>query len=674
MEKGGNHLVGQRSPYLIEHEHDPVDWYPWCDEAFAKARKENKPLFISIGYSTCHWCHVMQKESFQDNEVAELLNKTFVCIKVDREERPDVDNVYMKVCQMMTGSGGWPLTVIATPEKRPFYVTTYVPKEPRFNMIGVKDLVENVAAAWENDRNAILKNAQSLEDAISKDKKRTVEKLGSKIFDDAFKKMSEMFDFDNGGFGEAPKFPMALNLMFMLRYWHATQSKLSLSMVERTLECMRMGGVYDQIGGGFHRYATDMMWNVPHFEKMLYDQALISMVYLEAFQITNKSSYEWTARETLDFVIRELSSKEGAFYTALDADSDDLEGKFYTFTYDEIYNTLGPGDRELFFSVYPVKESQGIVALHMDDKPEAVANELKIDFDTMKKRLDIARNKLFALRIKRTRPNTDDKILADMNGLMIAALSKASIALNDERYLSAAKSAADFVIGEMVKGGKLLHMHGSNMEGYLTDYAFMSWGLTGLYEASFDSQYLEKALVLMEEVQKHFIDKETGSFYSTSDESEVVLVRDRQTFDNAVPSGNSAALYALLALSRLTGIPKLEVSAGRLSDALSGALAKNPSYAPFALSALFLALRKSYEVVIVSGRKSDSIKFAGQIRKGFNPSLFIVIKDKEIDRLTEFTRTMEPVSGKATAYVCTGNVCQSALVEPKKVIEAISEK
>ncbi len=671
---GGNHLAGQKSPYLIEHAHDPVDWYPWSDEAFEKAKKEDKPLFISIGYSTCHWCHVMQKESFQDKEVAELMNKTFVNIKVDREERPDVDSTYMQVCQMMSGSGGWPLNVIATPDKRPFYVTTYVPKEPRFNMIGITQLIESLDDAWKNDRESILKSSKSIEDALSKSAKRPAgEKIDSKIFDDAFKKMSEMFDFDNGGFGEAPKFPMALNLLFMLRYWHRTGSKIALSMVERSLQSMRMGAIYDQIGGGFHRYATDMMWNMPHFEKMLYDQALLTMVYSETYQITGKRDYESTARDTIDFVLRELTSKEGAFYTALDADSDGIEGKFYTFTYDEIYNVLSPEERELFFAAFPFKESQGLTILHMDDSIETIAREFGMDKETTKKKLDIARNKLFGLRLKKRRPNTDDKILTDMNGLMITALAKASTIFNDDKYYAAAKAAADFVIKRMIKGGKLLHMIGSANEGYLSDYSFMALGLIELYQAGFETEYLETALKLIQSVKKRFLDRNSGSFFSTSDDAEVVLVRENRIYDNSVPSGNSAALYALLALSRLTGMPEFEESAGKLSDAVSKDISKNPFYAPFALSALYLALKRSYEVVIAAGSKSEAKRFVSEIRRVFQPNVFVVLKDQKIDKISEFTRSMKTESS-ATAYVCTGNVCKSAMTDPKKVIETISEK
>ena len=671
----GNHLLGQSSPYLLEHAHDPVDWYPWGNEAFAKAKKEDKPLFISIGYSTCHWCHVMQHESFQDSEIAELMNRSFVCIKVDREERPDVDSTYMKVCQMLTGSGGWPLNVITAPDRRPFFAATYVPKEPRFNMIGMEQLIENINEAWKSDRDKLLKNSDSIVKALSNEKRGEPAKLDGTTFDNAFKQMSQIFDFDNGGFGEAPKFPMTLNLLFMLRYHHGTGNKIALSMVERSLECMRMGGIYDQVGGGFHRYATDVMWNVPHFEKMLCDQALLSMAYCEAYQATRKSLYEWTARETFDFVLRELTSKEGVFYTALDADSDGEEGKFYAFNYNEIYNALSTGERELFFAAFPIKESEGRRTLYMEDSIGTIAKDMSIDINTVKKRLDVSRNKLFALRLKRKRPNTDDKVLADMNGLMIAALAKGFAAFNDDRYYSAAKKAADFIIGKMInKKGGLFHMYkggSTSIDGYLTDYALLIIGLVELYQAGFEAEYLEKALSLMGYLQEHFWDKKSMGFFSTSDEAEAVLVKDKPVYDNAVPSGNSAALYAMLTLSRLTGKFELDELAGKLSEAFSGSISKEPSYAPFMLSGLSLALMPSYEVVIASKSKAAASGLVDEIRKGYYPNVFVVLKDSEMDRLTEFTKQMEAISGKASAYVCTGNVCKSAVTDPKELIKLL---
>jgi hypothetical protein len=670
----GNHLFGQNSPYLAEHAHDPVDWYPWGDEAFAKAKREDKPLFISIGYSTCHWCHVMQHESFQDAAIAELMNKSFICIKVDREERPDVDTTYMKVCQMLTGSGGWPLNVIATPDGKPFFATTYVPKEPRFSMIGMEQLIENINEVWKSDRGHILKNSESIVKALSNEKKKEPAKLDSATFDNALKQMSQIFDFDNGGFGEAPKFPMSLNLLFMLRYHHSTGNRIALSMVERSIECMRMGGIYDQIGGGFHRYATDVMWNAPHFEKMLSDQALLSMAYSEAYLVTHKELYEWTARETYDFVLRELTSKEGAFYTAIDADSDGEEGKFYAFNYNEIYNTLSPAERELFFAVFPIKESDGRKILYMDDSLASIAKDLSIDIGTAKKRLDVSRNKIFGIRMKRKHPNIDNKVLADMNGLMIAALAKGSAAFNDEKYYSAAKKAADFIISKMLdKKGRLQHVYneGKPIDGYLSDYAFLIIGLVELYQAGFEAKYLGIAILLAKYMQEHFWDKKGGGFFSTSDEAETVLIRDKPVYDNAVPSGNSAALYALLALSRLTGKFELEELAGKLSDSFSGSISKEPSYAPFMLSGLSLALMPSYEVVIASESKSSATKFIEEIRNKYYPNVFLVMKDDEIDELTEFTKQMEPISGKISAYVCTGNVCKSAVAEPGAVIKII---
>ncbi len=653
----GNHLAGQGSPYLREHAGDPVDWYPWSDEAFSKARKEDKPLFISIGYSTCHWCHVMQQESFKDPEVSKLMNDAFVCIKVDREERPDIDSTYMKVCQMMTRSGGWPLTIIATLDKKPFFAATYIPKESRFEMVGMVELIPRIEELWKNDRDSIEKNAESVAAALSKKSTSKSDAIiDESTLNKAFSQMSGSFDFDYGGFGEAPKFPMALNLLFIMRYWHHSKNKIALKIVERALECMRLGGIYDQIGGGFHRYATDAMWNVPHFEKMLYDNALLATLYLEAYQATKKSLYKETATETIDFVLREMSSVEGSFYTAIDADSEGQEGKFYTFSYEEVEKAFSKEQMRMFIAVYPLQKGAGQQILHMDDRIELGG-------------LAGARKKLLELRDRKKRPNTDEKVLAGNNALMISALAKAYQVLNKEAYYDAARKAANFIASKMIgKDGKLHHVCNdkTNIGGYLDDYALVISAFIDLYQAKFEVVYLEHAVRLSDYMLKHFADKD-GGFYFTADNADYVIARDKPLYDNATPSGNSAALYALIALSRVTGNFNLEDAASTLVRAFSKAISEQPSYAPYLLCGLSWAIWQSYEVLIAPKEPGDAERFISEVRKEYRPDVFLMVKGAGLSNVAGFTKEMGPIDGKTAAYVCTKSQCERPVTSPEEM-------
>ena len=568
-----NRLKNEKSPYLLQHADNPVDWYPWGEEAFEKAAREDKPILLSIGYSTCHWCHVMEHESFEDPEVAKLMNETFVSIKVDREERPDIDNVYMTVCQLLSKGGcGWPLNIIMTPDKKPFFAGTYIPKESRFGRIGMVELVPRIKEVWKDKREEVLKSADSITEAVKKATGLTEGSSGRDLTPAAltlgYNQLLGRFDETNGGFGTAPKFPTPHNLLFLLRYWKRTGDEQALSMVEATLGGMRKGGVYDHVGYGFHRYSTDPRWFLPHFEKMLYDQAMLALVFTEAYQATGKKEYEDTARQIFTYVMRDMTSPEGGFYSAEDADSEGEEGKFYVWTEDEITGVLGKDDAELIIKTYNVEESgnfseeasgekTGSNILYLKKPLPELARSFGMSADEFEGRIDKSRKKLFDVREKRVHPHKDDKILTDWNGLMIAALSKGASVFSDPLYSDAAKRAADFVLGKMTDGkGRLLHRWRdgeAGIGGSIDDYSFFIWGLLELYESTFDIKYLKAALDLQTEMTGLFWDDKNGGFYFTSHDAEELITRHKEIYDGAIPSGNSVAMLNLLRIGRITG-------------------------------------------------------------------------------------------------------------------------
>ena len=496
-----NRLIKEKSPYLLQHAYNPVDWYPWSTEAFEKAKAENKPVFVSIGYSTCHWCHVMEKECFSDDQVAELMNQTFVSIKVDREERPDLDAAYMAICQSMGRSCGWPLNVIMSPDKNPFFVASYIPKDNRYGTVGMLSLVPQIGEIWKKRKAEMETIGKELKDQLELHTETTDEnELDKSDLDNAYEQLFLRFDSENGGFGTAPKFPSPSNLLFLLRYWNRTKEKTAWDMVEKTLRSMRLGGIFDQIGSGFHRYSTDAQWLVPHFEKMLYDQALLALAYIEAFQASGAQKFRITAKETLDYVLRDLVSAEGGFYSAEDADSEGEEGKFYLWTSQEIKLSLPPEDADLAIKLFdikpkgnyfdPTKGNDGKNILHLSKPLDQFALESNLSVDELIGKLGKITNILFGVREKRVHPAKDDKILVDWNGLMIAALARAGQVLGEQKYLEAASKAADFILKEMkTQEGKLYHRYVKGERaflGFLDDYAFLVFGLIELYEAGFE--------------------------------------------------------------------------------------------------------------------------------------------------------------------------------------------
>ncbi|MCZ7356607.1 MAG: thioredoxin domain-containing protein [Candidatus Methanoperedens sp.] len=680
-----NRLINEKSPYLLQHAYNPVDWYPWGEEAFEKAKNEVKPIFLSIGYSTCHWCHVMEKESFEDYDVARLMNDAFVSIKVDREERPDIDSIFMSVCQRMIGSGGWPLNLILTPDKRPFFAATYIPKESRAGRIGMLEMVPRIKDLWEHQRDEVESMASKVVSALRDVQISTGKELGEDVLHAAYEQLLEMFDERHGGFGEAPKFPSPHNLSFLLRYWKRTDDRMAMHIVEKTLSSMSKGGIYDHIGFGFHRYSVDSGWLVPHFEKMLYDQAMLAIAYTEAYQAIGKEEHGETAREIFTYVLRDLTDSEGGFYCGEDADSEGEEGKFYFWTGEEIRNLLGD-ESELVKKTYGIEEDgnfeNGKNILHLKSEPSEIALQLKIPLEDFQKRLSALKDKLFAFREKRVHPGKDDKILTDWNGLMIAALSIGAAVLAGSEYENAAKRAVDFILAKMRKpDGRLYHRYREGeaaVPAFLDDYAFLIWGLIELYESTFEVSYLKAALDLNELLLRHFWDEENGGFYITADDAEEVIYRKKEIYDGAVPSGNSVAMLNLLRLGRITGNPELEKKAVQIERAFSRIVLQAPSAYTQLMVALDFATGPTSEIIIVGDRHAiDTKTMLAALRREFLPNkvvLFIPIgpDSSEIFQLAEYTKNMSVLEGKSTAYVCRNYGCRLPTTDIGKMFDLLN--
>jgi len=688
-----NKLITEKSPYLLQHAENPVDWYSWGEEAFEKARMEDKPIFLSVGYSTCHWCHVMAHESFEDPTVAKLMNDVFVSIKVDREERPDIDKIYMTVCQIMTNSGGWPLTILMTPDKKPFFAGTYFPKESRYGRIGLIDLINRVKNLWKNDRKELLASSEkitfALQDINVESPGRSLEE---KVIENAYSRLSMRFDEKRGGFGSSPKFPSPHNLLFLLRYWKRTEDKNALDMVESTLKAMRRGGIYDQIGFGFHRYSTDVNWLVPHFEKMLYDQALLALSYLETYQATGNIEYGNTAKEIFTYILRDMSSPEGGFYSAEDADSEGEEGKFYVWTKEEIENILEKEDAELIESIYNIetngnyldeatREKTGKNILHLKVDLSKLANTQEESFHNS---IESMRQKLFDSRETRIKPHRDDKILTDWNGLMIAALAKGGFVLNEQIYIEAAKKAVNFILKDLRRSdGRLLHRYRdgtAEIDAYVDDYSFLIWGLINLYEATFDTFYLRTAIDLIEDQITHFWDSFIGGFFFTAEDGEKLLARQKEIYDSAIPSGNSVAMLNLLKLTQLTGNQDYERKADHISRVFAENVRKSPVAHTFLLTAVYYAVGPTFSLVIAGDTgKEDTNDMLSEIKKHFLPNKSLIFRptektSPEIDELSNFVQYFGKLDGKATAYVCIDKTCKVPTSDVNKALEYLNSK
>ncbi len=685
-EKHVNRLAKESSPYLLQHQYNPVDWYPWGQEAFDKAAELDRPIFLSIGYSTCHWCHVMEHESFEDEQVAELLNENFISIKVDREEMPEVDHVYMSVCQAMTGRGGWPLTIIMTPKKEPFFAGTYFPKSGRLGRPGMMELLPSIADAWKNRHDELVKSANKIHEfLISSNTKKLGDALNESILQDTYSQFVNQFDKDHGGFGTRPKFPSPHNLIFLLRFHHMTGDKTSLMMVEKTLQEMRMGGIFDHVGFGFHRYSTDAEWLVPHFEKMLYDQAMLAMAYTEAFQLTGNKVYKKTAEEIFTYVQRDMTHSLGGFYSAEDADSEGEEGLFYLWKIEELNSILEGEDARYVQHVFNLQpdgnykdESTGQFTgrniFYLNKSTSELAD---------KKKMSVIREKLFHAREKRIHPIKDDKILTDWNGLMIAAFAKAGVAFDSQELIEAAEKSAEFIFENLTdeKGRmkKRFRIGVSGLDAHLDDYAFFVWGLLELYEATFNIQYLQKAIQLSEIMVAEFWNESSGGFYLGSDKTEALIVRSITGYDGAIPSGNSIAAMNLLKLTRITGDVKWAEMADKTFNVFSNEIERAPTGFTSMVTAFLFESDHPKEIVIVgSGKDPETWAALDRIKSTYNPNKVLLFKDiddteRELSPLAKWTATQQTIDNKTTFYVCQDFACKIPTTDIKQAIGFINE-
>jgi uncharacterized protein YyaL (SSP411 family) len=682
-----NRLANATSPYLLQHAHNPVDWYEWGPEALDRSKKEDKPIFLSIGYSACHWCHVMERESFENEDIAAVMNKYFVCIKVDREERPDLDDIYMMATQVFTRSGGWPMSVWLTPKLEPFYAGTYFPPTTAYNRPGFKEVLEYLAKAWRDQREDITKQAKSLTDAVHQ--LTTIEHGDSippfeKVLESA-NFLTRAFDPVKGGMsgGGTNKFPPSMAMDLMLRAYHhsLSQDKPNAKMrelVELTLDKMAYGGIYDQLAGGFARYSTDTDWLVPHFEKMLYDQALVSDIYLKAYQLSGKPLYARIARETLDYVIADLQSPEGGYYSSRDADSEGEEGRFYVWTKQEVDQVLGESDSKLFCDYYDVSESgnwEGHNILNVPRPADVVAKLHGIPVDELDSRLSAGRKRLLEARALRVAPHLDDKILASWNGLMIASMARGYRILGDEKYRDSASRAADFVVTSMIKNGRLQRSYRKgkcHTPAYLDDHAFMIDALLNLYESTFDAKWLDHATQFNDAVLKHFRD-EPGGYFFTADDAEKTLVRTKDANDGAIPSGNSVQIMNLLRLATLLDDGKLRSEAEQSLKAFGKQLTDSPFRSERMLCAVDYFHRRPKEVAIIVRKDDESggRALVDAIWQSYVPNLALAgiepgTPESVIARIP-LLAGKKALDGKSTAYVCKDYVCKAPTTSPEKL-------
>jgi len=697
-----NRLIWEKSPYLLQHAHNPVDWYPWGEEAFEKARRENKPIFLSVGYSTCHWCHVMERESFESAEVAEFLNRWFVPVKVDREERPDVDRIYMTFVQATTGGGGWPMSVWLTPDLKPFYGGTYFPREDAYGRPGFLSVLKRIAELWQRDHERIAESGRRLIEQLARHLRaeNSSGTLGEAVFDAAFNQLRRSFDPRFGGFGGAPKFPRPVVHQFLLRYWARTGNREALEMVLLTLRRMAAGGMCDQLGGGFHRYAVDDRWFVPHFEKMLYDQAQLAVSYLEAFLITGERFYADTAREVLEYVLRDLTGPDGAFHSAEDADSaidparpaEKGEGAFYLWTRAEIDELLGLPVADWFSFVYGVEEEgnvrhdphgefAGKNILHQAHTIDEAAGHFGADRELVQAALAEARRKLLEARGRRPRPHLDDKVLTAWNGLMISSFALAAQALGDERYLAAARRASRFILSRLYDpaAGTLLRRYRDGeaaISGFLDDYAFLIAGLLDLYEACFELEFLQTAERLADRMIERFEDAPHGGFYATAEGDSSLVLRLKDDYDGAEPSGNSMAVLVLARLAAMTGRMEFRRAAEGAVEAFASRLDSLPVSLPLMLvGAEFLRLKAKQ--VLLAGSKDDpaTLALAHEVWRRFLPRRVLVLVDaaarEALASHLPVASQVAPVGGKPTAYVCEDYACRLPVTEVEQLAELL---
>ncbi len=665
-----NALINETSPYLLQHAHNPVQWYPWGEEALARAKKEDRPILLSIGYSACHWCHVMEHESFENEEIAKLMNENFINIKVDREERPDLDAIYMTAVQLVTGGGGWPMTVFLTPDQVPFYCGTYFPPEERHGMPGFRQILRGVAEAYRESKQALLNDAGTILSELKKSDAfpAAAGELKYTILDSAAIALTGNFDSRNGGFGSAPKFPPSMALSYLMRSYLRNGEKQYLSIVEQTLSRMAFGGIYDQLGGGFHRYSVDAQWLVPHFEKMLYDNALLSRAYLDAFLLTGNDFYRNICRETLEYIMREMTSPEGGFYSSQDADSEGKEGAFFLWTVNEIGSVLGREEAELFcrcYGVTPEGNFEGKNILYIPKPIEMVARSNNVSEERLWGVLRNSRKALLDARERRVKPARDEKILTAWNALMLRAFAEAASALEHDDYRQVAIRNAGFLLSNLRADGRLKRSFKdgqARFNAYLDDYACLVDGLISLYEATFDLQWIREAEELAETMVTNFRDASGAGFYFTSEDHENLIHRPKDFYDNATPSGNSVAAGALLKLWKLTGDNRWAKHATAILESVAGLMSKHPAVFPNLLCALDFYFGRTKEIAIIGAPREESAeKLLRAVFQQYLPNKVVACG---IDGGVFLLENKPQIDGHATAYICENFTCQLPVTSP----------
>ena len=723
MKKYSNHLINETSPYLLQHAHNPVDWYPWGKEALERAKRENKPILLSIGYSSCHWCHVMEKESFENEETAKIMNENFVNIKVDREERPDLDEIYMNAVQFMTGRGGWPMTLFLTPDLLPFFAGTYFPPEERHGMPSFRSVLLRLAEIYRENRSEVIDSVKEIKEQLSvmAKLKKGEREFSFDLLKNAFSEIERRFDSENGGFSDAPKFPQPMLIELFLKYYNATKDENALNSAEFTLKKMAEGGIYDQIGGGFHRYSVDSKWLVPHFEKMLYDNALLAKVYIQAYQITKNDFFKKIAFETLGYLLREMTDPEGGFYSASDADSEGEEGKFFVWSKDEIEKVLGKekaniicryynaskagnfeGDRNILHTPFTVEEILKQIAHRFqedikDNNPlsppfikggDSSAHTLKKgtsggfsikDFESL---LSESKSKLLEARKMRVKPAVDNKVITAWTSLAISSLAHAYQVFREEGFLNSAEDAASFILLNMFKNGRLLRIYKdgeSKIEGFLDDYSFFISALIDLYETTFRIKYLEDAIKLTEKMIENFWDKEEGGFFFASKDATNLISRSKNPYDNPTPSGNSVAVNSLIRLYRLTGRKDFLEKAEKTIEAFSLLLEKVPSGFPNMLSALDNYLSTPLDIVVIGKLMSQEVDdILKSIFSKYLPNktiAFIDSAEPDLDalKLVPLLERKKMVGGKPTVYICKNFTCKTPVTEIEELEKALEK-
>lgn len=668
--KKANNLISETSPYLLQHAYNPVDWYSWSDEAFEEAKKQDKPILLSIGYSACHWCHVMEHESFENEQIAGLMNKFFVNIKVDREERPDIDNIYMNFVQLTTGSGGWPLTVFLLPDKKPFYGGTYFPPEDKYGRAGFPRILHTVHDAYQNRREEILQGMDSILESLKSYQQIKSDEgvLSDDVFKNAFQNLKKNYDSENGGFGSAPKFPSSMVLTFLLDYYYYYKDTSALEIVENTVRKMSNGGLYDHIGGGFHRYSTDAKWLIPHFEKMLYDNALLAELLSKLFMVTGNNFYLTKVEETLEFILREMQGDGGGFYSTQDADSESVEGKYYVWEKQELDKILDGKDSEIFYNYYKVIEGgnfEGENILHVDRELKNFSKSINNDHEEVRKIIERCKSKLFDERNKRIKPLIDNKVLTDWNGLMITAFCFGFRISGKIKYLDAAKNSAEFILDNMMINGQLLHSHRngkSKINGFLEDYVNFSLGLVDLYETKGESKYLNQVLTLSENILKKFYNPDDKYFYQTEDNSEELILRTKDFYDNAVPSGNSSAAILFYKLGKI--FEKKNYT--KMSSELINSFIINVQEYPLAhgrlLSASMMQYQSPSEIVVIEGEDISELKNIKKlILENYDPNTILIYPDRLFKENPTYLKGKKRIGNRTTVYICENFTCKAPI-------------